>query len=78
MTSVELFLDYAITNDINLNIPDGQGRTANHHAYMHRKLEVVKLLLEKVEEEYLGLNVFGLYSKQTGKYSIPAYIITAI
>ena len=78
MTSVELFLDYATKKDIDLNIPDGQGRTAIHHACMHGKLEVVKLFLEKKEEEYLGLNVFGLYWKQTGKYSIPAFIITTI
>ena len=50
-------MDYAITNDINLDIPDGQGRTAIHHACMHGKLEVVKLFLEKVKEEFLGLNI---------------------
>ena len=54
---VELFLDYAIAKGINLNIPDGQGRTAFHYACMHGTLEVVKLFLEKVEEEFLGLNV---------------------
>ena len=56
-TIVELFLDYAIAKGINLNIPDGQGRTAFHYACMHGTLEVVKLFLEKVEKEFLGLNM---------------------
>ena len=54
---VELFLDYAIAKGLNLNISDGQGRTAFHYACIHGKLEVVKLFLEKVEEEFLGANI---------------------
>ena len=57
---VQLFLDYALKKNVNLNVPDRNGwlgRTAFHFACLYGKLEVVKLFLENVKEEFLQVNV---------------------
>ena len=60
---VKLFLTYALEKHINLNVVDGQGRTAFHYACMHGTTEVVKLFLENVQEEFLQVNLLDEYHR---------------